>query len=448
MNKTKIGIFLSLMLVLGFCSSCGEKKANSKLLLNEVLVNNESNFQDDYGVHSAWIEIFNKSYGSADLAGCYLKFSSQPGDTATYFIPKGDVLTLVKPRQHALFWADGEPNRGTFHTNFKLDSLNANWIGLYDSGKKLLDQIVVPAGVLKANQSYARVSDATPEWEVKGETSDKYVTPSTNNQTIDSNAKMEKFEQHDSVGIGMSISAMSVVFFGLILLYISFKIVGKISVNLSKRNAMRAKGITDKKEAKEKLLGEAPGEVFAAISLALHEMQSDVQPVIVLYIGPELDEILVVLGAASLVGLERSRINGVCRVHADTALEAGCGLLTEQTLHFYLFDQVIGGLVQMGKAIYLLAGQVGGRGHQIFILRVLCKLVSRGKGVKRRTHDRIVHDVLDLLAEAVQIEVQLSQGFDVLVFCHHKDSFFLIPEQISLHFHVGIIFGNTPVGKS
>ena len=49
MNKTKIGIFLSLMLVLGFCSSCGEKKANSKLLLNEVLINNESNFQDDYG---------------------------------------------------------------------------------------------------------------------------------------------------------------------------------------------------------------------------------------------------------------------------------------------------------------------------------------------------------------------------------------------------------------
>ena len=93
------------------------------------------------------------------------------------------------------------------------------------------------------------------------------------------NAKMEKFEQHDSVGIGMSISAMSVVFFGLILLYISFKIVGKISVNLSKRNAMRAKGITDKKEAKEKLLGEAPGEVFAAISLALHEMQSDVHDV-------------------------------------------------------------------------------------------------------------------------------------------------------------------------
>ena len=279
MNKTKIGIFLSLMLVLGFCSSCGEKESNSKLLLNEVLITNESNFQDDYGVHSAWIEIFNKSYGSADLAGCYLKFSSQPGDTATYFIPKGDVLTLIKPRQNSLFWADGEARRGTFHTNFTLNPETQNWIGLYDSGRNLLDQITIPAGALQANQSYARISDAAEKWEVKDGSAEKYVTPSTNNKTIDSNAKMEKFEEHDSDGIGMSISAMSVVFCGLILLYISFKIIGRVSVNLSKRNAMKAKGITDKQEAKEKKLGEAPGEIFAAIAMAMHEMQSDVHDV-------------------------------------------------------------------------------------------------------------------------------------------------------------------------
>ena len=167
----------------------------------------------------------------------------------------------------------------------------SNWIHkcqldwVVDSGKKLLDQVIVPAGTLKANQSYARVSDAADQWEVKGGSEDKYVTPSTNNKTIDSNAKMEKFEEHDSVGIGMAISAMSVVFCGLILLYISFKIIGKISVNLSKRNAMKAKGImrvkgiTDKKEAKEKQLGQAPGEVFAAISMAMHEFQSDVHDV-------------------------------------------------------------------------------------------------------------------------------------------------------------------------
>lgn len=279
MNKTKIGIFFTLLLVLGVCSSCGEKRSNNKLLLNEILITNEGNYQDDYGLHSAWIEIFNRSYGSADLAACLLRASSQPGDTSTYFIPKGDVLTLIKPRQHSLFWADGEPRRGTFHTNFTLDPEKENWIGLFDSGRNLIDQVTIPAGVLKTNQSYGRVSDAASQWEVKDGSAEKYVTPSTNNKTIDSNAKMEKFEEHDSNGIGMSISAMSVVFCGLILLFIAFKIVGKASVSLSKRNAMKAKGITDKQEAKENKLGEAPGEIFAAIAMAMHEMQSDVHDV-------------------------------------------------------------------------------------------------------------------------------------------------------------------------
>ena len=275
MNKTKIGIFFSLLLLIGL-TSCGEQKSNNKLMLNEVLIDNQNNFQDDYGLHSAWIEIFNRSYGSADLAGCLLKGRSQPGDTITYFIPKGDVLTLVKPRQHALFWADGEPNRGTFHTSFKLNPETANWIGLFDSGRNIIDQIVVPANALGPDQSYARVSDGVADWEVKGGSSDKYVTPSTNNKTLNSNAKMEKFEEHDSAGIGMSISAMSVVFCGLILLFIAFKVVGKVAVNLSKRNAMKAKGI-DKVEAKE--LSQAPGEVYAAISMALHEMQDEVHDV-------------------------------------------------------------------------------------------------------------------------------------------------------------------------
>ena len=272
MRKNRIGIFLSLLLLIGF-TSCTEQKSNSKLVINEVLVDNQTNFQDDYGVHSGWIEIFNKAYSTADLAGCLLKVSSQPGDTVTYFIPKGDVLTSIKPRQHTLFWADGNPRRGTFHTNFVLSKTNANWIGLYDSGKKLLDQVVVPAGILAAKQSYAGVGDASAEWEVKGASADKYVTPSTNNQTIESNPKMDKFEQHDPVGIGMAISAMSVVFLGLILLYICFKLIGKAAIKLRKRNAMIAHNITDKQEAKEKKLGEAPGEVIAAISMALHEAQ-------------------------------------------------------------------------------------------------------------------------------------------------------------------------------
>ena len=278
MNKTKIGIFLSLLLMVGL-SSCGERKSNSKLLLNEVLIENESNFQDDYGVHSAWIEIFNRSFGSADLAGCLLKVSNQPGDTATYFIPKGDVMTLVKPRQHALFWADGMPNRGTFHVNFTLDPNKENYIALYDSnGKTLIDEVTIPAGQL-ADRSYAREKDGSANWVVKGEGEHSYVTPSTNNMTIDKNPKIENFKKHDSIGIGMAIIAMSVVFIGLVLLYLSFKAVGNVAVRLGKKNAMKATGITDKTEAKEKNLGSHTGEETAAIAMALHEYLNDAHDV-------------------------------------------------------------------------------------------------------------------------------------------------------------------------
>lgn len=272
MNKYIAGIFFASAMV-GALSSCTAPDTGSKIVINEVLVDNQDNFQDDYGVHSGWVEIFNTSYNSVNLAGCYLKVSSEPGDTLSYFIPKGDVLTAISPRQHALFWADGAPRRGTFHTNFVLSKTRDNWVGLYDSGRKLLDEVVVPAGVLKTDQSYARVSDGADQWEVKDDSETKYVTPSTNNQTLEGNPKMDKFEQHDSAGLGMTITAMTVVFIGLILLYISFRIIGKVAVKLRKRNAMKAQNVTDKQEAKERGLGEAPGEVMAAISMALHEAQ-------------------------------------------------------------------------------------------------------------------------------------------------------------------------------
>ena len=51
-EETKIGIFLSLMLVLGLCL-LGEQKSNNKLVLNEVLIENESNFRmtTEYTAH-------------------------------------------------------------------------------------------------------------------------------------------------------------------------------------------------------------------------------------------------------------------------------------------------------------------------------------------------------------------------------------------------------------
>ena len=91
--------------------------------------------------------------------------------------------------------------------------------------------------------------------------------------TIDKNPKIENFKKHDSIGIGMAIIAMSVVFIGLVLLYLSFKAVGNVAVRLGKKNAMKATGIT------EKNLGSHTGEETAAIAMALHEYLNDAHDV-------------------------------------------------------------------------------------------------------------------------------------------------------------------------
>ena len=274
MNKKRIGIFIALVAVV--CLGLNAQRATS-VKINEVLVTNEQNYQDDYGLHNAWIEIFNTSFATVNIEGCYL--TNDKDNPTKYPIPKGDILTQIKPRQHTLFWADGMPNRGTFHVNFTLDPNKENYIALYDSnGKTLIDEVTIPAGIL-ADQSYARQEDGSANWVIKGGGEHSYVTPSTNNMTQDKNEKIENFKKHDEDGFGMAIIAMSVVFIGLILLYVSFKIVGNIAVKLGKKNAMKAIGITDKAEAKEKNLGSHSGEEAAAIAMALHEFMNDAHDV-------------------------------------------------------------------------------------------------------------------------------------------------------------------------
>lgn len=286
MNKKKLGI-----LIVALAAVCGTTfgQGAKSLVINEVLVNNQDNFQDDYGKHHAWIEIFNNSFATVDIRNCYLtnnpkvldKSLSAPERSALmYPIPKGDVLTRIAPRQHLLFWADNEPKRGNFHVSFALDSVGPNWIALYDAnGVTLLDSITVPAG-LPADCSYALNVDGVREsgWSIKG-LNGSYVTPSTNNKTLDSNEKIDGFKLQDPHGIGMALMAMLVVFSGLLCLFISFKIVGGIGLSIVKRNAMRHHGIEDKKEAREKNIGNESGEVFAAIAMALHEYQDNVHDI-------------------------------------------------------------------------------------------------------------------------------------------------------------------------
>lgn len=262
MINKKIGVLLMLM---AFFSLGAKAQKTTSMKLNEVLVVNEDNFVDDYGKRHPWLELYNSSAGTVDLGGCYL--TNEKGNPKKYMIPKGDVLTKIPPHQHTLFWADDQATRGTFHVNFTFNPDQDNYLALYDSdGKTLIDEVTIPAGQ-KADISYGLDQDGNGQWMVLGK-----VTPSTNNVTLDSNAKIENFQRNDSWGLGMTVTAMSVVFLGLIILYLVFKQVGNLSIKVSKRNAQKAAGasapIADN-------AGVESGEIFAAIATALYEMSDD-----------------------------------------------------------------------------------------------------------------------------------------------------------------------------
>ena len=264
MIDKKIGVIL--LFSLCFAANLQAQQATS-MRINEVLVINEDNFVDDYGKRSGWIELFNTSAGTVNIGGCYL--TNDRDNPRKYPIPKGDVLTKIPPRQHILFFADGMAIRGTFHLNFTFDPEKENYIALYDAdGKTLVDEIIIPTNQ-KNNLSYGRRIDGENNWQQL-----QKITPSTNNLTLDTNEKMENFQQNDSSGIGMTLTAMAVVFMGLILLYLAFKSIGKSAVEISRRRALKASGVENNGGVKSEAL--ESGEIIAAISMALYEVAEDV----------------------------------------------------------------------------------------------------------------------------------------------------------------------------
>ncbi|MDR3367329.1 MAG: lamin tail domain-containing protein [Prevotellaceae bacterium] len=235
------------------------------LRFNELMAINRTNYEDDFGERSSWIEIFNSSYGTVDIGGCYL--SDDATNLKKYPIPKGDVLTSIKPRQHVIFWADNKPTHGTFHLNFKID--DTRFLALTSSdGRTIIDSITYPEQT--ADVSYGRSEDGAGVWHFCERT-----TPSTNNTLVQLEAASDRFKTYDPVGIAMTTTAMSVVFLALILLFIVFKYVGKTALWVV---ALRSKRIAKERLAPAKVVAEkkqepSPGAVFAAIAYALRRYE-------------------------------------------------------------------------------------------------------------------------------------------------------------------------------
>ena len=237
------------------------------LSLNEVMVQNESSIVDDYGEHHGWIELFNSNFAPLEISSVYL--TNDPFEPTKYPVPLGDVNTRIAKRQHVVFFADGQPDKGTFHTNFVLEPGKNNWIGIYDAdGITLIDSITIPAS-LAADNSYARTVDGAGEWAVR-DGGVAYITPSSANVIRDTNNKIEEFAERDANGFGMTVMAMCIVFSSLLVLCLCFYGIGKINSSISRLNKMRAHGV-EKHEVEKGEVAHDSGEEIAAIVMALHD---------------------------------------------------------------------------------------------------------------------------------------------------------------------------------
>lgn len=234
--------------------------------INEVMIDNVDNYIDNYGKRSPWIEIYNSSAGTIDLAGCFL--TDDPQDLKKYMIPKGDVLTAIKPRQSVVFFADEMPLRGTFHLNFTLAPDTTHYLALVSSdGNTIIDEVEVPAS-LPANHSYARIDDgvrtavATEAWHIT-----QHTTPGSNNVVKDKNEKIDRLQEADPNGFVMTITAMLVVFSGLLILFLAYKLVGIVAMRLEVRKENLHSRLH--KESTESASTTEDPLVAVAISLAL-----------------------------------------------------------------------------------------------------------------------------------------------------------------------------------
>ena len=298
-------VFLSIIVFLA--ATAGFAQGAKNLKFNEILVTNTASLVDEYGCRSAWIEFHNDAFASANARNCFLttnravlneELSAPERIKMMYQIPSGSVATHIEGKQKMLFFTDGLPNRGVFHTNFTLADSTENWIALYDAnGTTLLDSITVPS--LGENQSWAREKDGIGAWKV---VTAENVTPAATNTVEQGEGKVAKFKRMDSRGLGMTVMCMAVVFSALAILWWLFALIGKIfaSTISSAKKAPAKEAAPAPKAAPAK--GNANDEEMAAICMALHEHFGNVH-------DEESDVLTIVGGASGWNSLTHTRSN-------------------------------------------------------------------------------------------------------------------------------------------
>lgn len=242
----------------------------SDLIISEVMAEPDSaSIVDDYGHRNGWIEIFNKSQGTVNYAGCFL--SDDRNNLQKSLIPKSDNRTKLGPRQVALFYASGNGTEGTFYADFKIRKGSTVYL-VSNDGRTIIDSLAVPA-TLPAGKSVLKLAKDTKQMDFKAKAEPANPTPGSVNGSQASETGSQKMAREDKHGFVLTLVSVSVVFAALLVLWWLFSLLGKASTKKGDKGC----GCSCASKSKGKNSGKLTPEVAAAISLALdQEMNGEV----------------------------------------------------------------------------------------------------------------------------------------------------------------------------
>ncbi len=260
------------------------------LRLNEMMIENEENYADEYGRHVPWVEIFNTAYNTVNITGCFLTDDTTGLAAAGkkggkipahwYRIPT-DQKMYMPQRSFLIFFLDDSPLYGPYHTNFNPAKSKTHYIALISSdAKELLDMVEYPVELRDTCRSYGYVQDGVRDPKAfkagkrqAGELTylDDF-TPASSNETAPKISKQDKLKQDDPYGIGMALISMAVVFTALIMIYIMLKIFNYVTRRATQKSKAQAEpqkvaAVTSKEDDDVDAVN---AEVVAAIGVAMH----------------------------------------------------------------------------------------------------------------------------------------------------------------------------------
>ena len=235
--------------------------------INEIMVINTDGFKDKHGHSTSWIELYNKGYNKVNLAGCFLKVNGKE-----YQIPRRDPATVINTRGYMVFFAGGTPEKGTFHTNFKLD--DTDFIEFYDSDGMLIDRFEFDPAENYENVSYGWFNDGYGKEMLMHL---PVATPGACNNTLEIESRSELFRKQDPSGIVLTVICTIFVAITLVLLFFIFKYMGNYYVNsaVKKKKKATSVSIDDKKETEGKKGKMITNDELAAVAIALYKYKEE-----------------------------------------------------------------------------------------------------------------------------------------------------------------------------